>query len=99
MDEPQQHNVENDSTSEMEKKSEPEKRVATRGQQQTHSSNQAHEDKATKPSEQNPKSSLNTEDIEELDKLIFDYGRTSTKAGKCGGELESFEFKLCNLLL
>ena len=72
MDIAKQQNVEHDSTSDLENELELEITATTMDEQQTQPSTQARVDKATKSSEQRPMSSLNTEDIEELDKLILD---------------------------
>ena len=72
LDDAQQQNVEHDSSSHIENEPEREEASETKEQQLTQSSNQATESKAPKLLEQSPISSLDTEDIEELEKLILD---------------------------
>ena len=67
-----QQTVEHDSTSDIEDEPEPETSAATKYENQHQLSTNASADIATKAPEQSPISSLNTEDIEEFDELIFD---------------------------
>ena len=64
--------MEHDSTSDRENEPEREEASETKEQQLTESCNQETESKAPKLLEQSPISSLDTEDIEELEKLILE---------------------------
>ena len=78
-----QQTVEHDSTSDVENEPETETRAATKDEHKHQVSTQASAEITTKAREQSPISSLDTEDIEEINKLIFDYSRISTEVGKC----------------
>ena len=64
--------MEHDSTSDVENEPEPQTSAATKDENQHQFSTQASADLAIKAREQSPISSLNTHDIEGLNKLISD---------------------------
>ena len=69
----QQQTVEHDSTSEIENEPQQDMNTATKhNEQQQLKHTYVNNNKTIKTSEQSPISPLNTEDMEELDKLIFD---------------------------
>ena len=71
-DSQQQQTVEHDSTSDIENEPQLEINSATKHNEQPQRNIHTNTNTTTKTSEQSPISALNTEDMEELDKLIFD---------------------------